>query len=340
MIVQRFVSCPLTVVTFSLILVAGCTPSGKKVSKVGMGPREQKAAAQTTETVTVALKFTPGDLNTYRVITKTKQGVEWRGDVPNEPVFKGGTNETKTEIVFTEQIQSVDDKGDALKKITIKELKYVSKIRGKIAVDFDSSRKEDQNNPLTKLIGQSYTVQINPKGEVKEIDAKQARDAIVSDKTGSMLLSSEAIKRRHGTLVLPGADAGKLTRGKYWTSIKTFFFGKMGVNSYERVYTLKEIKNEGGLRVAIVEMNAIPSAEMEENFHKDQQTADFSKGFDNTATYTGQLKFDLNNGVVETYSEDLQSKWVSGRLAAKTKDKGLIALTMSARRSYALEKID
>ena len=115
----------------------------------------------------------------------------------------------------------------------------------------------------------------------------------------------------------------------------------MGAESYERIYTLKEIKDADGRRIAIVEMNAIPSAEMAEELHKEQATAIFTKLFDNTETYTGGLKLDLDAGKTEEYFEKLRSEWVAVDTSAEQKaDIEPAVLRMTATRFYHIEKID
>lgn len=150
------------------------------------------------------------------------------------------------------------------------------------------------------------------------------------------LLNSETIKERHGTLVLPGIDKNQLRIGANWSDTKTFSFGMMGSESYEKIYTLNEIKDQDNQQVAIIEMNAIPASETAK-----EQAAAFAKGFDNTKTYTGELELDLTTGKVKKYLEKLQSEWIIVLPSAEQEaDKGPAVLTMTATRLYRLEKID
>ncbi|GAF73196.1 unnamed protein product, partial [marine sediment metagenome] len=129
--------------------------------------------------------------------------------------------------------------------------------------------------------------------------------------------------------------------GDNWSSVKTFNFGLMGSKSYEKIYTVKEIKDQDKRKVAIVEMNAIPTSEMAEQLHKEQVPAIFSKMFDNIETYTGRLELDLTAGKVKKYVEKLQSEWLAvDPLAGQKDDKEPAAVRMSATRFYSLEKID
>jgi hypothetical protein len=64
--------------------------------------------------------------------------------------------------------------------------------------------------------------------------------------------------------------------------------------------------------------------------------------FENTETYTGELKVDLNAGKVEKCLEILESEWIAVEPTVGQKDgeKEPAVLTMTAMRLYSLEKID
>jgi hypothetical protein len=360
-------------VVCSLILAAGCAPLAEKAvePEVGLEKQIPKAAAEeavtaliekaakpevelekqipeaaTAEAVTLALKFTPQDSTTYRVITDAQRSIKWKGPVPAEPAFKSGRRHNRIEMTFTQRVQSTDDKGNAVVKITIQGLKYYSMIKDKLVLDFDSSSIKDPNYPLALLIGQSYTIEIAPTGEVTEvIDVEEARTAVRRGssvpKRATAMLRSDAIKERHGLTALPVTDKNQLRTGNNWTSVKTFSFGRMGAKSYEKIYTLKEIKDQDNRQIAIVEMNAIPTSEMAEQLYKQRETADFSEGFDNIGTYTGQLKLDLTTGKVEKYIENLQSEWIVAFPSVEQQDdEEPVVLTMSDTRLYSLEIID
>ena len=118
-----------TAVICSLLLTAGCA-----------------------QTASLALKFTPQDLTTYKLTTEAQRHIKWEGPLTDETAFRGGQTGNKIEMTFTRQIQSVDDKGNAVAEITIEGLKYLSIIRDNTVLDFDSSREKDKNIFFTKLI--------------------------------------------------------------------------------------------------------------------------------------------------------------------------------------------
>lgn len=297
------------------------------------------------EGATLALRFTPQDSTTYRVETQSEQSVKWEGTLPKDGDFKDRRNYNKIEMTFSRQIQSIDDEGNATVKITIKELKYFSEFKNDVVLDFDSSREKDRNKPLARLIGQSYTIEVAPEGKVTEIiDVIRARAAVrgssPAHRAALTLLKPDVIRERHGTLTLPVADKNQLRPGDNWSRIKVFSFGLMGPKSYEKIYTLKEVKAQNNRRIAVGEMEAIPTSETAEQLHTEQTLDIFSKGVDSTETYTGQLELDLGTGKIEEYSEKLQSEWVIVDPAAKKGDAEPGVLRIGVMRLYNLEKID
>jgi hypothetical protein len=113
----------------------------------------------------------------------------------------------------------------------------------------------------------------------------------------------------------------------------------MGSKSYERIYTLEEIKKVNNRRIAIARMQAVPSAEKAKELHKEESAAFFANFSDNIETYTGELKLDLTNGKIEECHEKLTTEWVIVDPNPKDSEQPA-ALKMAAVRSYSIEKID
>jgi len=346
---SKILSFAANIVLCMLLLMAGCTELAEEPAQTKVEPQITAPVKVESEeqgpAVTLALKFTPADSTTYKVTTDTDNSVTWESADPNKPKgFTGGHTGRKIEMTFTQQIQSTDDKGNALAKITIKQLKYLAKVKNDIRMDFDSSRQEDRQNPLSKLIGQSYTIEITTSGQVsKLIDANDAQAAVKGDssanKTAVNLLSLEAITQRHTVPALPASDKNQMLTGENWSSIKSFSFSMMGSKSYEKIYTLKEIKDVDNRRIAIARMEAFPSAEYAKELHKEQTATFLANMSDNTETYTGQLKLDLTNGKVEECRENLITEWLIVDPNPKENERPA-ALKMTAVRSYSIEKID
>jgi hypothetical protein len=307
---------------------------------------EEVVEAEEADTIGLTLKFSPGQWATYRVISEAVRTVKWEGELPSEPQFGGGRRHNRLEMTFTQEIESVDERGNAVARITVKGLKYRAGVEEGQTKEFDSSAVKDPNAPLALLVGQSYTIRIAPTGEVLGVvDATDARTAV---RRGSSvprialrLLGPMAVKERHTIRALPPAEKNRLRTGDNWSSVKAFSFGLMGSKTYEKVYTLKEVEETQGHQIATVRMNAIPSAEMAEELHEQQATSPFSEEFDSTSTYTGELKVDLATGEIEKYIEDLRARWVVAIPAEDQEEfKAPAVLRMSDTRVHSLEKID
>ncbi len=360
MISKRTFSLLGATVVCLLLLAAGCVPAAEEIVEPGIRLEKQVPEPEASlpkpevavpapkavipEVVTLALKFTEQDSTTYKMTTRAENSVEFEGSLPKRTTARGGCTGNEVEMIFTEQIQSIDAKGNAVAKITIEGLKYFSKRKDKPILDFDSSREEDSNSPLAKLIGQSYTVRITPAGGVVEvIDVGQIKDAVSGESTAGKvalgLVAPKVIKRRHSIVVLPGTGNNRLRTGDDWSSVKRVSFGRMGSSSYEKIYTLRGIEEHNNQLTAVVEMSAIPGSESEE--HQEQSASVLSKMFDNTETYTGQLRLDLTSGKVEKYFEKLRSEWVVVEPESEAEeDKAPAAIKMSSIRFYSLERID
>jgi len=354
----------LTVVICLAVLAISCEPSTKE-AKIQVKPSEQapelaaepvKPEAQPEEQilpvepqgepVELSLKFTPQDSTTYKVTTQAKRSIKGEGSLSDDSVFKGGTTSNKIEMTFAQKIKSVNDNGNAVAEITIKAIKALAEVKDNVILDFDSSGEKNLNDPLGALVGQSYTIEITPVGDVsKVIDVSQAQAAVKGNsstqKRAMELISQDAIKKRHSIPALSACGKNQIRTGDNWSSVDTFSFGMMGTKSYERVYTLKEIKDEQNSRLAVIEMNAVPSAEMTEEQRQEQAMGIFSKMFDNTETYAGRLEMNLNTGKINEYFEELQCEWVAvDPSAAQNDDEEPAVLRMTATRLYRIEKTD
>ena len=331
-----------------LLLSTGCTEHAEKPVRAKVEPQKTASVeveSEEKEQIVLALKFTPDDSTTYKVTTEADNSIKWESANQEKPKgFTGGHTGRKIETTFTQQIQSTDDKGNAVAKITIRQLKYLVTVKNDITMDFDSSREEDGQNPLNKLIGQSYTIELTPSGQVsKLIDANDARAAVkdgsTAGKMAANLLSLGAITERHTIPALPPSDKNQIPIGENWSSVKSFSFSMMGAKAYEKIYTLKEIKDAGNRRIAIAQMEAVPSAEYAKQMHKEQSAAFLANFSDNKETYTGELKLDLSSGKVEECRENLTTEWLIVDPNPKN-SKEPAALKMTAVRSYSIEKID
>ena len=328
-------------------------------------PAEASEPEPSGPAVELALKFVPGQTRTYKGTTELQKSVEWKGSPAAKPAqFTDGRTGNHIELTFEQRVVQVQDDGNAVLEITIKGLKYVGEVVNKVVLSFDSSKPEDSGSPLAALIGRSYQVKMSPKGQVVEIaNVEPVRQAMLGGLPGQnvavRLLSDNEIRDRHEIVALSALQGGQVRPGQTWSSIRTFSFDDLGVKSYERVYTLKDVgcaphtdskdrevagggvqstpyatDNSAG-RLAVVEMKAIPSAALAEDLYKRQKANPFTRMSDNADSYQGRLVLDLDSGQVREYGEEMRNEWI---VADPTSVEGqLAALRMAAWRFQRLE---
>jgi hypothetical protein len=304
------------------------------------------AAAQSSDLVKIALRPSLGEQTSYKMTTKARRATKWDGPVPDKSAFNENFNEEFVELTFTQQIQAVDaNTGVAVAKIKIDGLKLVNSTKDATSVNFDSSRKADVNNPIMKLIGQTYLIEFNPSNKITAVDdLPPVITSFVSSGTpdgqvGFNLMLPENITERHGVFQLPPKGEEMLKPGGTWSQIRTFPFGKMGLKSYEKIYKLEKVQDSGGRRIAVINMTTIPTSEVEPKYLSQQAETGSSKMFDSNDVYTGGGEIDLKFGRIENYHEDFRANWVVA-LPAKQNDTGEpVVLNMTATRVYSLERM-
>lgn len=308
---------------------------------------EPETVAEQKPTVKLALKFEPNDVSTYKVIMEAQKSVLWEGSAASKPsAFKGGNTSNRSEMTFIQEIKSIDDKGNALAAITVKELKYLATVRDSVVIDFDSSRQKDKDNPMNGLIGQTYSLEITPAGQVTTvIGTREVQTAIkgssTTAKTAQGLLKGAIVKQRHSIPALPTIDKNELSKGDHWSALNTFDFGMLGSKSYERIYKLEDIEESDKGKLAVVTMTAVSSSENAAELHKEQSTGSLSRLFDNTEDYTGSFKLDLEAGEVVKYREKIEAEWLAvDPESAQKPDEKPAALRMKALRLYDIERVD
>jgi len=328
------------VFVFALLFSVGCEPAEKqKEVTLKPQPKKQVTEAEMRKAEMFALKFKQGDSASYKVILEKDKSLEFAGEVAKDQSFKSGHTGSKAEIIFTRQIQSVDSSGIAVSKITIKALKYIMKVKNQVVVDFDSSRPADNRSVLNRLIGKSYEITITAKGEVVKVSGAVQIEASVrgnapSERAAAQLVSEEIVKKCHQVPALIDAEDKKYNPGDKWKGQKTFSFDLMGSDSYEKIYTLKEIKDENGRKVALVDMIAVPGLEVA------QPDAGLSKMFVQTSDYNGKMKFDLTNGQVAEYLEQMRSEWTVIDTESAQTSQSLSTIKMGTTELYSFERID
>ena len=290
------------------------------------------------KTTDLSLKFAPQETATYKSTSEVIK--DFRFEQPNLGKLREEQTKTAIEMTFTQTIESVDAEGNATANITIKGLavNIVNKNENKYA--FDSTDKEDAQSPMTNLLGQSYKIQISPTGNVKVLDANDARAAV---KTGyeknvaKGILDDKNIIQRHQAEAMPQDMVSSLKVGSTWEKVVASPPGLLAPKSYKKTYTLTSVDEAN---IATVEMVATEDAEPVKGASAGSMGM-FSKMFDNEDAYNGLMTINVETGTLLKAEETL----VSTYLAQETPEKGDPAkgpdtLTMTFTNRIALEKLD
>ena len=295
-----------------------------------------------TQTVKLALKLEQGQSQTYRLQTISQRKAEIQGAQAEAAAsLRGGQTTDKIEMVFDQDIQNIDDVGNAIEKITIKELKYFAEVKDNPVLEFDSTKNKEPNDALAALIGHSYTIEVTPSGKVtKVIDINDVLTALRNTpsniEAARGLLSDKTIERRH-SVPLPDVNNNKLSTGETWSNDARFNFDKLGIKSYDRIYKLKKIEKTDGNENAVIEMDAVPSIDgMKQTYRQPGSPEPMT---DIRLTYTGQMNFNVTEGTLEKYQENLNNEWL---IAFPLPDQQgpPLTLSMTAIQSYIIEKIN
>jgi hypothetical protein len=331
----------------AILFSAGCAEQEKSKKAEQVKPEkaepvkvekkvEQKAAAQGERLV---LKFKAGDLTKYRSTAQIEKSLDFGGEISKDPQFQSGKTGDRVEMDFTQRIESIDKEGNARAKITINQLKYMSKERNVVNLDFDSSREKDKGDDLYKLIGLSYTIRISPKAVVLGVTGGEEINSMVqagslSGRAAMNLVSQEVIKKRHTIPPIEDANDSTWKVGDIWKGSKKVSFAQMGTDVFEKIYTFKAIEKKGANRIAVVEMTAIPAT-------RGGSSSMAMNMFDSAKNYSGQLRLDLTGGKVDNYYEKLDSRWVvADPKAVEEPNKEVSTIKMGFLQLQSLERID
>jgi hypothetical protein len=323
-------------------------------------------------TVEMKLNLVPKSETVYKVVTGSAK--DYQFVQPSINKTKERHTSGNVEMVFSQKVESVDQQGNATVNITIKQLKYLSKGPEGVKEDFDSQRERDKSNPLAKLVGASYKIKISPRGGIEVLDASAARSILKGDDlagtVAAKLFSNEEMARRHQIMAL--FDAGKCLcekdrqreakaasnkktnskdsknvrnksckKGYKWSALAASPQGTLSPKTFEKVYTLTNVKEKDGQKIATVEMNAVPSSKRLDDPKKEQAMNLFSSMFDEKNSYTGKMVINLTTGVIDSYQETYKSEWLAAESGEEQKsDQGPDQLMMGFTQVYSIEKVN
>ena len=288
----------------------------------------------------LSMKFFPDQTATYKVTTEVIK--DFHFEQPTADKLRQEQTKTQIEMAFIQTINHVDADGTATATITIKDLKVDIINKNEPTFTFNSQDEKDKTAPLAKLLGQSYTIELTPTGQVKVLDTKAALASVTSGyekKLAESILATKSVAQRHQVLALPQEKASGLSVESTWSQIVPSPPGLLAPKSYEKVYTLSEIDDD----IATIQMGATESGEPVKD--GGGQAAGgmgmFAKMFDNKDDYTGTLKLNMATGEVLLSQETLVSSYLAQEMP-KDGDpvKGPDTLTMRFTNRIHLEKLN
>ena len=288
----------------------------------------------------LSLKFVPNEVAAYKATTEVIKDFDF--EQPNANKAKHEQTKTLIEMGFTQKIEHVDADGTATATITIKDLKVDIINKNEPKFTFNSQDEKDKTAPLVKLLGQSYTIQLTPTGQVHVLDTKEALAAVSSGyekKLAESILAAKSITQWHQVPALPQDKASGYSVKNTWSQVVPSPPGLLSPKSYEKIYTLADIDNN------IVTINMIANETGKPAESGAEQAAGsmgmFAKMFDNKDDYTGTLKMNMATGEVLLSQETLISTYLAQEMPKDgDPDKGPDVLTMRFTNRIRLEKLD
>jgi hypothetical protein len=285
------------------------------------------------------LKFAPAETSAYKSTTDVIK--DYRFEQPT--LGKLTEQQTKNTVVmeYSQDVQSVDESGNATLKITIDQLKVEVINKNEPQLSFDSRNDADKNAPLAKLIGQSYAIRMTPSGKVEVLDTKEALAAVTSayeKKIAQSILDPKNIMTRHEISAMPNDPAMKVSAQSTWSKVVPSPPGLLTPKSYEKVYTVTGIKDN----TAAIRMVGTESTETAKGgISSTGGMGMFAKMFDNKDDYTGSMQINLITGQVLSFEETLISSYVAQEMPENANpEKGPDTLTMQFTNRIVLEKLN
>jgi hypothetical protein len=307
------------------IFVTGCAP-------------EAELSRPAVDQANLSLNFIPGSAVTYKALSEVL--IDYRFEQPSVKKLEEKRSGSKIELEFVQQVESVDPAGNAVAKITIRGIKHLITSKTGVLFDFDSSREADMAKPLAKLIGQSYTIQLSPDGNVKVVDVKEAAGVVKSGrdkKIAAALLSDKSLSRIHRIHALPDTAGIAPKKGYSWTmSQKSHPRLQWAPKTFQKTYTVASVENKGTHQIASVAMNANEDTGSDD----DQSPAlpgPLGQLFDPQESFNGQMVIELDTGIVQKYSEKFVGTYTAVDPMAK-KDPDI--LTMGFTDAVSIELVD
>ncbi len=281
----------LTIAVAVLLVVSGCAP-----------------------TADLSLRFTPETSASYEVTTDVIK--DFRFEQPTMDKLREEQTKTTITVGYTQAVTGIDEQGNAALDVVVDRLSVYMTSKNQEQLVFDSTDEAHQGRPLAALVGQRYTVTLAPDTTVVDFDTAAAKRAVTGGMEGNVarrLFNEDGIRERHEVPALRGMKKESIAVNESWTQVAPSPPGLLAPKSFEKVYTLTEIKTHDGRDVAVVQMQATESAEPAEG--QRQAGMDglgfFARMFDTRDDYTGSLLMDAQDGSVLEFTEELFTTYLA-----------------------------
>jgi hypothetical protein len=292
-----------------------------------------------SESQSLSLTFVPQETAVYKSTTDVIKDYRFE-----QPVLgKLTEQQTKNTVVmeYTQDVQRVDESGNATLKITIDQLSVEAINKNEPQLSFDSRNEADKNAPLAKLIGQSYTIRMTPLGKVEVLETQGANAAVTGayeKKVAQSILDPKSIIGRHEIPGMPSEPATKLKAKRSWKHVVPSPPGLLSPKSYEKVYTVTDVKDN----IAQIQMVGTESAQSATGgLPSAGGMGAFAKMFDNTDDYTGSMQIHTATGQVVNLEETLISTYLAQEMPENGDPaKGPDTLLMRFTNRIKLEKLN
>ncbi|MFC1604688.1 hypothetical protein ACFL5F_06635 [Planctomycetota bacterium] len=326
----------------------GCSPLPRQNAspELPVVSAEPNEAATLSEKITLSLEFEAGTKTRYQVTNETVTAIEKPETAAQDNASAAPFPKVSesSEVVFTQEILGPlpEDANMVVALITIYQVRYIRTFTGQPDLAYDSQEPADQNSPFAKLIGQTYTIEINPLGYVPGVfNLRPARLAVRGPTPAHAaaldLVSPPAIFSRHGFFSLPGPDVGSLAVGDRWRGVQQVTLrvpgtdmDRLGTHRFDKIYRLQSVKQRpvGTVAEVVFEGSPIPRRT------QDGRPADIPFL---SCSYAGGEEFNLDAGRVESYLEHLEVRMPLPGNESPPDEEGRIVI---ATRSCWVQRLD
>lgn len=252
-----------------------------------------------------------------------------------QPALNKATEEqTRTDLTvcYEQKIADVAADGSATATVTVKSIACKVTNKNEMRYEFDSRDEKFKTDTLNSLIGQSYTMTLMANGKAAVKDAAAIRAVAVTGEgqriAQRLFAADESILERH-RVALPekGGESA-------WSVVLPSPPGMLAPKTFEKVYTLSDVKAENGKKVAVVSMKAKESMASVPGAESASSMGIMAKMFENDNDYTGAIEVDMTAGRLLDYHESLISTYIAQEQQKNAPDKGPDTLMMRLTNSF------